>query len=121
MVAWGAMLMVSVIVLARVSLPQWLWLGLNTGLGAAFVLVVFLIAQSIYVLGVLCPWCMATWVSTIPVFFGVTAFNFSTWGRRHGIRTAGRIGARWLPTISLGCFVVIALLAQQRLDLLGSL
>ena len=38
----------------------------------AFVFVIWLIGQSIFVLGTLCPWCMVTWVVTIPTFYAVT-------------------------------------------------
>jgi hypothetical protein len=31
-----------------------------------------LIGQSLYSIGALCPWCMAVWTATIPIFWYVT-------------------------------------------------
>ena len=121
MSAWSALLIVSLILLTGAHLSGWFWLGLNIALAGAFVLVAFLIGQSIYVLGILCPWCMATWLVAIPSFLGVSLFNLSRWGTGERARALGRLGVRWLPTITLCCIVLIALLAQARLDLLASL
>ena len=121
MAAWSALLAVAVILLMRSQLSVWFWVGLTAALGAALVLVVFLIAQSIYVLGVLCPWCLATWAVTIPAFLATALFTLSRFGRSHRGRAIGRAGVRWLPTTTLACFFVVALLAQVRLDVLSFL
>ena len=60
MVAFTVVLVTGVLALARVTLPRWYWAGLAVGtvLGTAFVH--WLIFQSLYRIGALCPtawWC----------------------------------------------------------------
>lgn len=121
MAAWAVLLALGMIMLTSIELTRVVWIGLNVGLAGAFGLVVFLIIQSIYVLGVLCPWCMATWAVTIPIFLAVTAFNLERWSPSTAIRAAGRIGMQWLPLITVACYVTVAALAQVRLDVLERL
>jgi uncharacterized membrane protein len=121
MAAWSALLVVGLILLTRTRLTRLVWIGLNAGLTVAFALVVFLIGQSIYVLGVLCPWCMVTWAVTIPCFLAVSLFNLAHWSAAPSLRQTARQVLQWVPLITFGCFAAIAVLAQLRLNLLGSL
>ena len=59
--------MTGVLAVAKVELPRWYWGGLAIGslLGAAFVH--WLIFQSLYRIGALCPYCMVVWTVTIPL------------------------------------------------------
>jgi uncharacterized membrane protein len=66
----------GVVLLAGVRLPRWIWLGLQVGVTAAAVLIHWLIYQSIYTIGALCPYCMVVWAVTIPMFWYVTLYNF---------------------------------------------
>jgi vitamin K epoxide reductase family protein len=50
---------------AKVSLPQWYWAGLAVGILVGAVFVHWLIFQSLYRIGALCPYCMVVWVVTI--------------------------------------------------------
>ena len=67
------MLVAGVLALAKVRLPRWYWAGLATGtlLGVAFIH--WLIFQSLYRIGALCPYCMAVWVVTIPLLVVVAS------------------------------------------------
>lgn len=66
-VAFTVVLVTGVLAVAKVSLPRWYWAGLAvaTLLGAAFVH--WLIFQSLYRIGALCPYCMVVWAVTIPL------------------------------------------------------
>lgn len=59
------------ILLGRAQLAGWVWRGLLLGtvLGAGFVH--WLIFQSVYRIGALCPYCMVVWAVTIPIFWYV--------------------------------------------------
>ncbi|MBC2644843.1 MULTISPECIES: vitamin K epoxide reductase family protein [unclassified Rhodococcus (in: high G+C Gram-positive bacteria)] len=61
--------------LAGARFARWYWLGLQAGVTAAAVFVHWLIVQSLYVIGALCPYCMAVWAVTIPIFWYVTLRN----------------------------------------------
>jgi uncharacterized membrane protein len=66
-IAFTVVIVTGVLVVAKVRLPQWYWVGLaiGTALGAAFVH--YLIFQSLYRIGALCPYCMVVWAVTIPL------------------------------------------------------
>jgi uncharacterized membrane protein len=72
-VSFAIVVVTGVLALARVDLPRWYWIGLATGtlLGTAFVH--WLIFQSLYRIGALCPYCMVVWAVTIPLLVVVTA------------------------------------------------
>ncbi|MGC4939091.1 vitamin K epoxide reductase family protein [Kribbella sp. DT2] len=66
----------GVLLLSGVRFPRWIWLGLQVGVTAAAVLIHWLMYQSIYSIGALCPYCMVVWAVTIPTFWYVTLHNF---------------------------------------------
>jgi uncharacterized membrane protein len=72
-VAFTVVVVTGVLALARVDLPRWYWAGLAVGtlLGTAFIH--WLIFQSLYRIGALCPYCMVVWAVTIPLFVVVTS------------------------------------------------
>jgi uncharacterized membrane protein len=67
-VAFTVVVVTGVLALAKVDLPRWYWAGLAgcTLLGVVFVH--WLIFQSLYRIGALCPYCMGVWAVTIPLF-----------------------------------------------------
>ncbi|MFE1167076.1 vitamin K epoxide reductase family protein [Nocardiopsis sp. NPDC058789] len=54
---------------------RWFWLGLQAGCLFGVLLVHWLIFQSLYRIGALCPYCMVVWAVTIPIFWYVTLHN----------------------------------------------
>lgn len=119
---WVAPIVVGMAILARARFARWFWLLFELGMLFAFGFVCWLISQSIFVLGTLCPWCMVTWVVTIPTFYAVTLHVL-----RAGIlpvpasvrRTADRLMS-WVPLFAVVSYAIVAVIAQLRLDVLGS-
>lgn len=72
-VSFTVVLVTGVLAIAKVRLPRWYWAGLATGtlLGVAFVH--WLIFQSLYRIGALCPYCMVVWAVTIPLLVVVAS------------------------------------------------
>ncbi|WP_458315520.1 vitamin K epoxide reductase family protein [Mycolicibacterium brisbanense] len=66
-VGFTVVVVTGVLAVANVRLPRWYWAGLAVGtlLGAVFVH--WLIFQSLYRIGALCPYCMGVWAVTIPL------------------------------------------------------
>lgn len=54
------------------SMPRWFWAGLQAGVLFGIGFVTWLQSQSIYVIEVLCPYCMVVWVVMIPMFVVTT-------------------------------------------------
>lgn len=114
---------VGVAILAGAQFARWFWIAFNVGIAGALALCIWLMGQSIFVLGTLCVWCMLVWAITIPMFWLVTLRNFRDGVLPSGPRARQLFGAAygWVPVISLACYIVIAVLAQLRLDVLSYL
>ncbi|MDQ1556092.1 MAG: hypothetical protein QOI02_1094 [Actinomycetota bacterium] len=109
---------VGVGILAGARYARWFWLAFNFGIAGALAFVIWLIGQSIFVLGTLCPWCMVVWSVTIPMFLLVTLHNLRTGAipARELARSFFAAAYGWAPLITLGCYIVIAVLAQVQLN-----
>ena len=116
---WTATIAVGVGLFAvRGRFARWYWIAFNVGVALALALVIFLITQSLTVLNVLCPWCMVTWVVTIPTFLAVTLYNLKEGHIPVPERARRFFGAAygWVPLITIVCYAIVAILAQIQLD-----
>jgi uncharacterized membrane protein len=118
---WMAPMVVGVALLAGARFPRWFWALFGVGITFAFGFVCWLISQSIFVIGTLCPWCMVTWAVTIPTFFATMVhlarngtFPLSEKARE---RADGLMG--WVPVFTVVTFAIILVLAQVRIDILS--
>ncbi|TWD73017.1 putative membrane protein [Kribbella amoyensis] len=68
---------VGAALLAGAAFRRWFWLGLQAGLTFGVVFVHWLIFQSLYRIGALCPYCMVVWTVTIPISWYVTLHNLA--------------------------------------------
>lgn len=59
--AFAVVLTTAVLVVGRVRLPRWYWIGLSLGSLLGWIFVHYLIFQSMYRIGALCPYCMVVW------------------------------------------------------------
>ncbi|BDV30746.1 vitamin K epoxide reductase family protein [Microbacterium terricola] len=120
---WVAPIVVGFAILAHARFARWFWWLFELGLTFAFVFVIWLIGQSIYVLGTLCPWCMVTWVVTIPTYYAVTlhVLRAGLLPAPPAIRRGAEALMGWVPLLAIVSYAIIAVLAQLRLDVLGAL
>lgn len=105
---------------ARGGLRAWYWRVYALFVLGGFVFVHVLAYRSVFEYGSLCPWCMVVWLVTIPLFWSVLGWTLraGVWGRG---RRFGEIVLSWLPLIVVVDYLVIAVAAQLRLDVIGSL
>ena len=78
LIGFSVVITIGVILVSGATLPRWLWLGLNAGALLGFFFIQWLIWQSLYSIGALCPWCMVVWAVTVPVVIWITAANLSS-------------------------------------------
>ena len=112
---------VGVAILAGATFARWFWIAFTVGVFGAFAFCLWLAYQSIFNLGTLCPWCMLVWAVTIPMFWTLVLHI-----ARDGIlgNRMQRLGSRlygWVPAITVASYLVIAVTAQLRLDVLSTL
>jgi uncharacterized membrane protein len=118
---FAAAIAVGVAILAGAHFARWFWIAFNAGVAGAMVLVVWLASQSIFVLGTLCPYCLLTWSVVIPMFLAVTTRNAREGVLGVGLRRPGRRFTRWLVTADVVAYLLIAVVAQLRLDWVHSI
>ena len=118
LMAWPVVITTGVALLAGARFARWYWIGLNVGVTGALAFVIWLIAQSIYVLDVLCPWCMLTWAVTIPVFLVVTLRNLREGAipASPAVRRVADTLMGWVVVITIACYAVVILLAQAQMN-----
>ncbi|GLJ99833.1 hypothetical protein GCM10017594_30310 [Microbacterium terrae] len=115
---WMAPIVVGMALVAGARFARWFWWCFWAGIAFAFGFVVWLISQSIFDLGTLCPWCMVTWAVTIPTFYAVTVHLFRSGQVTASERVrslAGRSMA-WVPLATIVSYAIVILLAQVRLN-----
>lgn len=101
--------------LAGARLARWYWAGLQAGVTVAMVFVAWLVFQSLYRIGALCPYCMVVWAVVIPLFWYVTARNAAAGVL--GAPPGGRLASvlrDWRAPLVFGTFLLVVLLVLER-------
>jgi uncharacterized membrane protein len=121
LMAWSVVITIGVGILAGARYANWFWRGLNIGAVGALGFVIWLFIQSVFVLGTLCPWCMVTWLATIPLFWVVTFWNMKhgVWGSK--VQKLGSTLLSWVGIIILVSFLIEAIIAQFVLNWVATL
>ena len=103
----------GVLAVAKVPLPHWYWVGLTVGTLAGTAFVHWLIFQSLYRIGALCPYCMVVWVATISLLVVVASLAFPS-ARAGGGSAVTRELYRWRWSIATIWFTTVFLLILER-------
>jgi len=110
-IGFSVVITLGVTLATGAMLPRWMWLGLNSGALLGFAFVQWLVWQSLYSIGALCPWCMVVWTVTAPIAIWVTAANLAS----------GRIPApeSWQTNLEAIAGLRVFVLAAWYLTVLG--
>lgn len=90
------------------------WRVFFSGVGMAFVFALWLFSQSVFVINVLCPYCIVVWLGTLPLFFRVYGFGLKE-GFLEGpkflvARAAGFYEWAWVWTLAVEAIVLISII-----------
>jgi uncharacterized membrane protein len=119
-----AIAIVGAAVLAGGVFGRWFWFGVQAGVTFAVVFVHWLIYQSVYVIGALCPYCIVVWAVAIPIFLHATIHNLQP------LRRSGPMGLRRLAEVvteyraailTAWLLTILALIAHRFWDYWASL
>ena len=106
--AFTVITVTGVLAIAKVPLPRWYWIGIAAGTLAGAAFVHWLIFQSLYRIGALCPYCMVVWVATVSLLVVVSAVAFRPAGdgpnsvvMRELYRWRWSIAALWFTAVFL--------------------
>jgi uncharacterized membrane protein len=105
-VSFTVVVVTGVLAVMRVPLPRWYWTALAAGTALGVVFVHWLIYQSIFSIGALCPYCMVVWAVTIPLLVTVTSVASQASAR------GGVVGAlhQWRWSLAALWFTAVILL-----------
>ncbi len=109
LIGFSVVITLGVTLAAGTTLPRWIWLGLNVGALLGLTFVAWLIWQSLYSIGALCPWCLVVWTVTAPIAIWVTSANFIA--RRWAIPESWRMTSDALVSlryvILAACYLIV--------------
>jgi uncharacterized membrane protein len=109
-VAFSVVVVSGVLAVAKVPLPRWYWAGLAAGTTLGVVFIHWLIYQSLYTIGALCPYCMVVWAVTIPLLTVVASIALQPLA---GNRVA-RVLYQWRWSLVTLWFTALILLILAR-------
>jgi uncharacterized membrane protein len=112
-VAFSVVVVTGVLALAKVRLPRWYWVGLATGTLLGVVFVHWLIFQSLYRIGALCPYCMVVWVVTMSLLVVVSSIAYRP-ALQHRQTGPGWVLFQWRWSIAALWFTAVFLLIMAR-------
>ena len=111
-VGFTVVLVTGVLAATKVPLPHWYWVGLDAGILVGAVFVHWLIFQSLYRIGALCPYCMVVWVVTLTLLVVVTSIAFRA--SFEGSNAVVRLLFQWRWSIAVLWFTGVFLLIMVR-------
>lgn len=74
LVAFSVFMTFGVALLAGAVVKRWFWLAMEAGLGLAMIFAYWLLAQSVYVIGALCPFCLGVDAVLTTMFWYTTLY-----------------------------------------------
>ncbi len=104
------------LLLSGLTLPRWVWGVLQVGVSFGIVFVGWLISQTLYQIGALCPYCMVVWAAMIPIFWAVTVRNLTAgvFGVAAADSPVVRTLASWQWVLILASYLVVITLVGIR-------
>jgi uncharacterized membrane protein len=109
-------IVIGVGILAGAHFKNWFWRSAVIGIGIAWIFITWLFTQSIYNIGVVCPYCLVVWAATIPMWWTVLIVTIvqGCWGLKIR-KIVSSWGISYLPVIVILNYCVIAILIVQEL------
>lgn len=114
--AFPVLLCTGAALLAGARMRRWFWVGMQAGVTAGGGLVAWLIAQSLYRIGALCPYCMVVWLVVVIVLVEVTLHNATSGHLGRGLSASPVVRglARWHVMIVMGIVAAVVALILER-------
>lgn len=106
-VAFAVVITTAMALLSGASFGRSYWVGLQTGVTLGAVFVVWLWAQALFAIYILCLYCMIVWAAMIPLFVLLTVRNLA-----HGIIPASaglvRFASEWAWMLVATTYAAVA-------------
>jgi uncharacterized membrane protein len=112
--AFSVVLVSGVLAVAKVPLPRWYWAGLAAGTTLGVVFIHWLIYQSLYTIGALCPYCMVVWAVTVPLLVVVASIALAPTDGKEAGNAVTRSIHQWRWSFVALWFTALILLILVR-------
>lgn len=116
---FAAVMALGTATLARAQMARWMMILIQAGVTFAVLFVHWLIGQSLYEIGALCPYCMVVWAVTIPLFWFTTLHNLRRWTRDAAPaarRTVALLSEFRLPLLVAWYLAILTMIAVRFWD-----
>lgn len=110
LIAFTVVIVTGVLAIANIELPRWYWGGLAAGTLLGVVFIHWLIFQSLYRIGALCPYCMVVWAITIPLLVVTSSIAL----RPLGSHSWARLLYQWRWSLVVLWYTAVILMIAQR-------
>jgi len=102
-------------IFAGANFKAWFWRCVVVGLSGAWVFVTWLFSQSIFNIGVLCPYCLVVWFATIPMWWTAVTMTAAEgfWGSKVRDFVKSRTITFLLSTILINYGVIVLLITLK--------
>ena len=106
-IAFAVVITTAMAALAGARFGRWYWIGLQIGVTAGMVFVIWLWSQALFTIYILCLYCMIVWAAMIPLVILLTVRNLA-----HGIIPGPpalvRFASEWAWTLVAIAYVAVA-------------
>jgi uncharacterized membrane protein len=115
-------IVIGVGIFAGANFRAWFWRCVVAGMAVAWFFVTWLFTQSVYDIGVLCPYCLVVWLSTIPMWWTVLIVTFlkGYWGSRDSKLISQRGTSLILVCVIINYCAIALLIALEMGDRIAS-
>jgi uncharacterized membrane protein len=114
--AFAVVITIGMAIFAGATFKKWFWRGLLIGSALGVVFVHWLIYQTLYSIGALCPYCMVVWSVTMPIFWYTLLYSiqheFITIPKKYQKVTS--IMRKYHGDILLAWYIVVIFLILNR-------
>jgi uncharacterized membrane protein len=114
--AFTVVVVTGVLAVTKIQLPRWYWVGLAAASLAGTAFVHWLIFQSFYSIGALCPYCIVVWVATISLLVVFASIAFRPVAARPGRHSSAVVRElyHWRWSIAALWFTAVILMILTR-------
>ncbi|AGF73849.1 hypothetical protein A605_14397 (plasmid) [Corynebacterium halotolerans YIM 70093 = DSM 44683] len=106
-VAFAVVITTAMAMLSGARLGDWYWAGLQAGVSVGLVLIIWLWYQALFVIHILCLYCMVVWAVMIPLFILLTVRNLAR-GLFPASPAVVRFSSQWAGTLIAVVYVAVA-------------
>ena len=106
-VAFAVVITTAMAMLSLARFADWYWGGLQAGVTVGLLFIIWLWYQALFVIHILCLYCMVVWAMMVPLFILLTVRNLA-----HGLFPASsavvRFASQWAGTLIAVVYVAVA-------------